>query len=156
MSITACLHILGRRVLYNSLSLKFNRPLTDETSREKSFNSVQLIGRTGADPRVAGGPDPNRRVTIFSLATNEYQGMQNNVDNGESTFKQRVDWHRICVFVPQLRENVEKYLRQGDRVFVRGRLHYDLVKNPDKDNSYITSIVADEIIFLTKKAVDNV
>ena len=128
--------------------------------KERSLNQVTLIGRVGQDPKVgesqkkhsdAKGVDEDAqkneksRVILFSVATNEYQG---NDENGNP--RVRVDWHRIAVFAPRLQENCEKYVRQGDRVHVTGRLHYNLVQDKAGDQRYVTSIIADDVIFLTK------
>ena len=114
--------------------------------RERSLNRVQLIGRVGADPKVGG--TERHKVVTFNLATNEYAGT--NTNNGE--IKQRVDWHRIAVFQPRLLENAEKYVRQGDRLYVQGRLHHNNIRDKTTgDNRYVTSIIADDMIFLTKK-----
>jgi single-strand DNA-binding protein len=116
------------------------------TGRERSLNRIQLIGRVGADPKV-GGTQRNKVVT-FNLATNEYAGT--NTANGE--IKQRVDWHRIAIFQPRLLENAEKYIRQGDRLYVQGRLHHNLIRDKETgQDKYVTSIIADDMIFLTKK-----
>ncbi|CAF0945104.1 unnamed protein product [Adineta steineri] len=93
------------------------------TGRERSLNRIQLIGRVGADPKV-GGTQRNKVVT-FNLATNEYAGTS--TENGE--VKQRVDWHRIAVFQPRLLDNAEKYVRQGDRIYVQGRLHHNMIRD---------------------------
>jgi single-strand DNA-binding protein len=116
------------------------------TGRERSLNRIQLIGRVGADPKV-GGTEQHKVVT-FNLATNEYAGT--NTTSGE--IKQRVDWHRIAIFQPRLLENAEKYIRQGDRLYIQGRLHHNLIRDKDSgQNRYVASIIADDMIFLTKK-----
>jgi single-strand DNA-binding protein len=116
------------------------------TGRERSLNRIQLIGRVGADPKV-GGTEQHKVVT-FNLATNEYAGT--NATSGE--IKQRVDWHRIAIFQPRLLENAEKYIRQGDRLYIQGRLHHNLIRDKDSgQNRYVASIIADDMIFLTKK-----
>ena len=116
------------------------------TGRERSLNRIQLIGRVGADPKV-GGTEQHKVVT-FNLATNEYAGT--NTTNGE--IKQRVDWHRIAVFQPRLLDNAEKYVRQGDRIYIQGRLHHNRIRDKESGNDrYVTSIIADDMIFLTKK-----
>ncbi|CAF2973307.1 unnamed protein product [Rotaria sp. Silwood2] len=97
--------------------------LATSTGRERSLNRIQLIGRVGADPKV-GGTEKHKVVT-FNIATNEYAGT--NTTSGE--IKQRVDWHRIAVFQPRLLDNAEKYVRQGDRLYVQGRLHHNLIKD---------------------------
>lgn len=119
---------------------------TLSTGRERSLNRIQLIGRVGADPKV-GGTQKNKVVT-FNIATNEYAGT--NTENGE--IKQRVDWHRIAIFQPRLLDNAEKYIRQGDRLYIQGRLHHNLIKDKKTgQDRYVASIIADDMIFLTKK-----
>lgn len=113
-----------------------------EFNTERSLNKIQIIGRVGQDPMVAGS---ERKVVMFSLATNEYQG---NDESGVA--KMRTDWHRISVFIPRLQTNTEKYVRQGDRLHVTGKLHYDLVKDKSGLQRYITSILAEDIIHLGK------
>ncbi|CAF3768221.1 unnamed protein product [Adineta steineri] len=116
------------------------------TGRERSLNRIQLIGRVGADPKV-GGTQRNKVVT-FNLATNEYAGTS--TENGE--VKQRVDWHRVAVFQPRLLDNAEKYIRQGDRIYVQGRLHHNMIRDKKTgQDRYVASIIADDMIFLTKR-----
>jgi single-strand DNA-binding protein len=116
------------------------------TGRERSLNRVQLIGRVGADPKVGG--TQLHKVVTFNLATNEYAGT--NAKNGE--LKQRVDWHRVAVFQPRLLENAEKYVRQGDRLYIQGRLHHNQIRDKESgQDRYVSSIIADDMIFLTKK-----
>jgi single-strand DNA-binding protein len=116
------------------------------TGRERSLNRIQLIGRVGADPKVGG--TERHKVVTFNLATNEYAGT--NTTSGD--VKQRVDWHRIAIFQPRLLDNAEKYIRQGDRLYIQGRLHHNNIRDKvTGQDRYVTSIIADDMIFLTKK-----
>lgn len=116
------------------------------TGRERSLNRIQLIGRVGADPKIGG--NQRYKVVTFNLATNEYAG----TDTKSGQVKQRVDWHRIAIFQPRLLENAEKYVRQGDRLYIQGRLHHNIIKDKTNgDDRYVASIIADDMIFLTKK-----
>ncbi|CAF1318608.1 unnamed protein product [Rotaria sordida] len=102
--------------------------------RERSLNRIQLIGRVGADPKVGG--TQKHKVITFNLATNEYAGTS--ATSGE--IKQRVDWHRIAIFQPRLLENAEKYVRQGDRLYIHGRLHHNLIKDKQSgQDRYVTT-----------------
>lgn len=142
-----------------------------QISRERTLNMVQIIGRVGHNPRVAGEQLKNTqkedekqqafdektkeensekakkisRVVLFSLATNEYQGMDD-----QGTTKYRTDWHRITLISHRLQNFAVKNLRQGDRVHIIGRLHYDLVKNKSGEPRLVTNIVADDCIILNK------
>ena len=64
------------------------------------MNLVQIIGRVGQDPKIGGistdldlNEIKSRKVVMFSLATNEYNGLEEN-----KSIRTRVDWHRICVY----------------------------------------------------------
>ncbi|RMZ94326.1 Single-stranded DNA-binding mitochondrial [Brachionus plicatilis] len=122
-----------------------------QISRERTLNLVQIIGRVGHNPKVAGQSEKNepnkkfKRVVLFSMATNEYQGMN---EDGEAKF--RTDWHRITLISPRLQEYALDKVSQGDRLHITGRLHYDLVKNKSGEPRLITNIVADDFIFLQK------
>ena len=122
-----------------------------QINKERTLNLVQIIGRVGHNPKVAGQSDKEEtekklnRVVLFSMATNEYQGMK---ENGEAKF--RTDWHRITLISHRLQEYALNKVRQGDRLHVTGRLHYDLVKNKSGEPRLITNIVADDLIFLHK------
>lgn len=142
--------LISRPFIRSLTKVAHEKKLNPVANKERCLNQVQLIGRVGQDPRIGGGEkDENNKstnkVVLFSLATNEYQGAD---ESGE--VKTRVDWHRVAVFAPRLQENCEKYVRQGDRVHVTGRLHYNLIKDKAGDQRYVTSVVADDIIFLTK------
>ena len=133
----------------------FNEKVPHSLNKEKSLNQIQLIGRVGSDPKwneptkveseIDNEKKQKAKVMLFSIATNEYQGK---TDEGKS--RTRVDWHRIVVFNSQLQINVEKYVKQGDRLHVTGKLHYNLVKDKTGLARYVPNIVAEDIIFLNK------
>jgi single-strand DNA-binding protein len=62
---------------------------------------------------------------------------------------QKTDWHRVCVFKPYLRENVYKYMSKGQRVYVTGKVSYGEIKDEQGNTHVATSIIADEVIFIT-------
>lgn len=64
---------------------------------------------------------------------------------GETT--QKTEWHRICIFKPNLRETVQTYLKKGQRVLVNGRLAYGEIQTAAGDTKETASIVADEVVF---------
>lgn len=134
---------LGEEMIEESMS---SEDVANNVGRERSLNRVQLIGRVGADPKVGGSE--RHKVVTFNLATNEYAGV--NTNSGD--IKQRVDWHRIAVFQPRLLDNAEKYVRQGDRIYIQGRLHHNRIRDKQSgEDRYVSSIIADDMIFLTKK-----
>ncbi|XP_014211062.1 single-stranded DNA-binding protein, mitochondrial [Copidosoma floridanum] len=114
--------------------------LAPETSKiEKTINQVTLLGRVGAEPQKRGNED--HPVVVFSIATHinyKYEG---------GDLMQKTDWHRICVFKPNLRETVYNYMRKGQRVMVNGRLSYGEIKDEEGKMKSTTSIIADDIVF---------
>lgn len=60
---------------------------------------------------------------------------------------QKTDWHKICVFKPNLRDFVYKYLKKGQRTMITGRINYSEFKGADGNVSSSTSIIADDIVF---------
>ncbi|KAF0296396.1 Single-stranded DNA-binding protein, mitochondrial [Amphibalanus amphitrite] len=109
---------------------------------EKCLNSVTLLGRAGSVAQKRGTPDSP--VVIFSLATNSYH------KNAEGDVTQHVQWHRISVFRPSLRETVFSNLAKGQRVLVRGSISYYTVQDNYNNTSTATSIIADDVIFLSR------
>ncbi|KAF2884482.1 hypothetical protein ILUMI_21699 [Ignelater luminosus] len=137
-----CLKTLQTKLLTNTI-----RGMASSTSHhqepqriEKSINSVQLLGRVGADPQRKGSEQ--HPVVIFSLAThNNYR-----YDSGE--FLQRTDWHRVICFKPGLRDTIMTYLKKGQRIYVTGRITYGETKGDDGSTKTTTSITAEDVIFL--------
>ena len=81
-----------------------------------SVNKVILVGNLGRDPEVRSAQDGSKIVS-FSLATSESWKDKN---TGER--KDKVEWHRIVVFNPNLAEVCEKYLHKGSKVYLEGQL----------------------------------
>ncbi|XP_061108459.1 single-stranded DNA-binding protein, mitochondrial [Conger conger] len=112
---------------------------------EKSMNRVQILGRVGQDPvmRQADGKNP---VTIFSVATNE---MWRSGEAATGDISQKTTWHRISVFRPGLRDVAYQYVKKGSRVFVEGKLDYGEYLDKNSVRRQATTIIADNIIFLS-------
>ena len=60
---------------------------------------------------------------------------------------QRTDWHRICVFEPNLCEIVFTYLKKGQRVLVEGKITYGEFKDEEGTTKTSSSVIADDVIF---------
>ena len=110
-----------------------------DTKLEKTMNQITLLGRTGNEPQLRGNQD--HPVVVFSLATHSnYKYM-----NGD--FVQRTEWHRICIFKPNLRESVVTHLKKGQRVLVTGKVSYGEFKDEEGQTKSSTAIIADNVIF---------
>lgn len=99
---------------------------------ERSLNRVTLIGRVGADAQLKGTLD--HPVVIFNVATSS---------------PQKTEWHRISVFKPGLRNVAENYVKSGARIMVEGKLSYGHIVNGQGAATPTTSIIAEDIIFLS-------
>lgn len=99
-----------------------------------SLNQVQLIGFLGQDPekRVT---KTGKEVYTLSVATSTKRKQ----DDG--TVKEFTEWHKITVFNQTA---FMQYLKKGDLVFIRGRLHYSK-DEVDGVTRYFTQIHCEEI-----------
>ncbi|XP_068943492.1 single-stranded DNA-binding protein, mitochondrial isoform X1 [Petaurus breviceps papuanus] len=115
---------------------------------ERSLNRVQLLGRVGQDPvlRQSEGKNP---VTIFSLATNEMWRAGESEISQQGDISQRTTWHRISVFRPGLRDLAYQYVKKGSRVFVEGKIDYGEYMDKNNVRRQATTIIAENIIFLS-------
>ncbi|XP_064230549.1 single-stranded DNA-binding protein, mitochondrial-like [Aotus nancymaae] len=115
---------------------------------ERSLNRVQLLGRVGQDPvlRQAEGKNP---VTIFSLATNEMWRSGESEVYQMGDVSQKTRWHRISVFRPGLRDVAYQYVRKGSRIYVEGKIDYGEYMDKNNVRRQATTIIADNIIFLS-------
>nr|P28042.2 RecName: Full=Single-stranded DNA-binding protein, mitochondrial; Short=Mt-SSB; Short=MtSSB; AltName: Full=Single strand DNA-binding protein P16; Flags: Precursor [Rattus norvegicus]AAA67315.1 single-stranded DNA binding protein precursor [Rattus sp.]AAC18063.1 single-strand DNA binding protein [Rattus norvegicus] len=118
---------------------------------ERSLNRVQLLGRVGQDPvmRQVEGKNP---VTIFSLATNEMWRSGDNEAYQMGDVSQKTTWHRISVFRPGLRDVAYQYVKKGARIFVEGKVDYGEYMDKNNVRRQATTIIADNIIFLSDQA----
>ncbi|CAJ1054551.1 single-stranded DNA-binding protein%2C mitochondrial [Xyrichtys novacula] len=141
----ASAQILRQAVRYNS---------TDTSLiLERSINRVQLLGRVGQDPvmRQVDGRNP---VTIFSLATNEMWRSGEGEGNPAGDVSQKTTWHRVSVFKPGLRDVAYQYVKKGSRILVEGKLDYGEYVDKNQVRRQATTIIADNIIFLSDNIRD--
>ncbi|XP_063301371.1 single-stranded DNA-binding protein, mitochondrial [Pelobates fuscus] len=116
---------------------------------ERSLNRVQLLGRVGQDPvmRQAEGKNP---VTIFSLATNElWRSGESEVFQTAGDINQKTTWHRISIFRPGLRDVAYQNVKKGARIYVEGKIDYGEYTDKNNVRRQATTIIADNIIFLS-------
>ncbi|XP_043510944.1 single-stranded DNA-binding protein, mitochondrial isoform X2 [Frieseomelitta varia] len=111
----------------------------EDMKLEKTLNRVTLLGRVGGNPQQRGSEE--HPVVLFSVATHS------NYKNMNGDLVQRTDWHKICVFKPNLRETVFTYLQKGQRVLVSGKITYGEFKDEEGTTKTSTSVIADDVIF---------
>ncbi|XP_067654991.1 single-stranded DNA-binding protein, mitochondrial-like [Haliotis asinina] len=110
---------------------------------EKSVNQINLLGRLGRDAELRGSAE--HPVVVFSMATNSIYTKQ----DGQTV--SHVDWHRVSVFKPGLREKIAINLKKGDRVFVTGTLRYDEYVDSNENVQRSATVLASDVVNLTKK-----
>ncbi|XP_065226851.1 single-stranded DNA-binding protein, mitochondrial-like [Planococcus citri] len=124
------------------VSKNIARFYSDEGKYEKSINTVTLLGRVGGEAQKKG--TELHPLVTFSLATHI------NYKSDSGTFNQKTDWHRICVFKPNLRDNVLNYMKKGQRVYVSGKIMYGEIRDESGGVRSTTSILADDVIFFQR------
>lgn len=107
-----------------------------------SLNRATLIGNVGKTPEVK--PLQNgSKVAQFSLATTEPAYTTQNGQRVEA----RTEWHTVVAWAG-LATIVERYLQQGQQVYVEGKIRYRSYDNQQGQKRYITEIVAENIVLL--------
>ncbi|WP_010165177.1 single-stranded DNA-binding protein [Sphingomonas sp. PAMC 26617] len=112
-------------------------------------NLVILAGNVGATPEVRttqGGT----KITNFSLATSRPRRDQDGktMKDGEGRRVEDTEWHRITCF-NGVGKTVAQYVEKGQKVMVRGRIHYTRWTDDQSIERYGVEIIADEVTFLS-------
>ena len=107
-------------------------------------NSVQLIGRTGADPEIK--TVANRKFVRFSLATNDYYYNENH------ELEQSTSWHNIVAW-GKIADQAEKFIKKGKRIALEGRLRTRIYEKDGKKN-YFTEITMNEFLMIDRTSND--
>ena len=113
-------------------------------SSASSLNKVMLIGNLGADPEMRFTPS-GTPVTTFRIAVNRVY----NPPEGER--KEETEWFSIVTW-NRLAETCNQYLTKGQKVYVEGRLRTRSWDGQDGQKHYRTEVIANQVIFLDKKA----
>lgn len=112
-------------------------------------NLVILAGNVGATPETRttqGGT----KITQFSLATSrpkrDSEGKVQKDRDGRRV--EDTEWHRITCF-NGVGKTVAEYVEKGQKVMVRGRIHYTRWTDQEDIERYGVEIIADEVTFLS-------
>lgn len=112
-------------------------------------NLVILAGNVGATPETRttqGGT----KITQFSLATSrpkrDSEGKVQKDRDGRRV--EDTEWHRITCF-NGVGKTVAEYVEKGQKVMVRGRIHYTRWTDQENIERYGVEIIADEVTFLS-------
>ncbi|RAK23557.1 single-strand binding protein [Flavobacterium aquaticum] len=104
-------------------------------------NRVQLIGHVGQEPEIKNLE--SGRVANFTIATNE------NYTNAKGEKVEQTEWHRVSPWGKTV-DIVEKLLTKGSHVAIEGKLTHRSYDDKDGNKRYITEVVANELLLLSK------
>ncbi len=105
-------------------------------------NKVQLIGRLGQDPEITTFPDGNK-IAKFSMATDDSYKDK----SGQKI--ERAYWHNVVVR-GGLVNIVESYVQKGQEIAIEGKLTNRSWEDKDGVKRYMTEIVCNELLMLSK------
>ena len=106
-------------------------------------NKVQLIGNLGNDPEIIT-LDSGKKLTKFSLATNEYY---KDADGQKQT---KTDWHNLVAW-NKTAEIIENYVTKGKEIAIEGKLTSRSYETKEGEKRYITEVVVNEVLMLGNK-----
>ncbi len=105
-------------------------------------NKVQLIGNLGNDPEIVN-LESGKKLAKFSIATNE---------SYKNTKGERVtdtQWHNVVAW-GKTAEIIENYATKGKEVAIEGKLTSRSYETKQGEKRYITEIVCNELLLLSK------
>lgn len=106
------------------------------------MNKVMLMGRLTRDPEVRYSQGANSlAIARFSIAVDRRFKREGEPD---------ADFFN-CTAFGKLAEFVEKYLRQGTKIVLVGRIQNDNYTNKNGEKVYSVQVMADEIEFAESK-----
>ncbi|MGL2965252.1 single-stranded DNA-binding protein [Flavobacterium sp. XGLA_31] len=105
-------------------------------------NKVQLIGHVGQEPEIKN-LEGGKKVANLTLATNEYYKN----DKGEKV--EQTEWHRITAW-GKVADIIEKYVEKGKEIAIEGKLSHRSYEDKDGNKRYVTEVVANDILLLSK------
>jgi single-strand DNA-binding protein len=112
-------------------------------------NLVILAGNVGATPETRS-TQSGSKITSFSLATSRPKRDQDGkiLKDKDNRRIEDTEWHRITCF-NGVGRTVADYVEKGQKVMVRGRIHYTRWTDQDNIERYGCEIIADEVTFLS-------
>jgi single-strand DNA-binding protein len=106
-------------------------------------NNIQLVGNLGRNPEIKIFNN-GRKMGQVSIATSDAY------KDDQGTFHQRTQWHNLVAWGPQA-EYLEKYLKKGTFIGVRGKLTHRSFEGRDGQRKMRTEIVVNEFVLFTKR-----
>ena len=109
-------------------------------------NKVILIGNLGQDPEPRTTASGNT-VLNMRIATNERR------KNQDGEWDDHTEWHSVVCF-GRTAENIAKYKKKGDQLYVEGRLQTRKWQDRDGNDRWSTEIVAFTVKFIGSRGGD--
>jgi len=106
----------------------------------RGLNKVMLIGNLGRDPEMRYTPS-GRPVTSFTM------GVKYTWHDAEGERREQTEWFNIIAW-SGLAEVCNQYLRNGQRVYIEGRLQTRRWQDKSGEERSATEVVAREMIML--------
>lgn len=110
----------------------------------RTVNKVILIGNITRDPAIKN-TEKNKKVALFTIATNRYFKTWEWENKSESEFHNCVAWGNLA-------DRVEKFLVKWKLVYVEWRLRTRVIDKDDWTKMYKTEVVVSNLIFLNKRS----
>ena len=112
-------------------------------------NLVILAGNVGATPETRS-TQGGTKITQFSLATSRPKRDSEGkiMKDSDNRRIEDTEWHRITCF-NGVGKTVAQYVDKGQKVMVRGRIHYTRWTDNENIERYGVEIIADEVTFLS-------
>ncbi len=108
------------------------------------MNKVILMGRLTRDPEIRySGSDNSLAIARYSIAVD--RRFRRRDDQADADFFN-------CTAFGRTAEFVEKYLHQGSKILMSGRIQNDNYTNREGQKVYSVQIIAEEIEFAESKA----
>jgi single-strand DNA-binding protein len=105
-------------------------------------NSVQLIGHVGQEPEIKN-LEGGKKLANISIATNEVYYKENG-DKVEQT-----QWHRVTAW-GKTADIIERFVIKGKEIAIEGKLTHRSYDDKEGNKRYITEVVANELVLLSK------
>ena len=105
-------------------------------------NKVQLIGNLGNDPEIVN-LESGKKLAKFSIATNE------TYKNNKGERVTDTQWHNVVAW-GKTAEIIENYVTKGKEIAIEGKLTSRSYETKQGEKRYITEVVCDELVMLSK------
>ncbi len=110
----------------------------------RTVNKVILIGNVTRDPSIKN-TENNKKIALFTLATNRYYKTSEWENKSESEFHNCVAWGNLA-------ERIESFLLKWKLIYIEGRLRTRVIEKDENNKIYKTEVVVSNLIFLNKRS----